>query len=70
MAGNVKVTVTEGYAVAAGGKQHGGGQTVNVDRDTADHWIASGWATAADTTSEPAEPAKTRRPNTGRQRRP
>ncbi len=65
MAGNVKVTVTEGYAVAVGGKQHGGGQTVNVDRDTADHWIASGWATAATT-----KPAKTRRPNTGRQRRP
>ncbi len=66
MAGTVKVTVNEGWAVAVDGKQHGGGQAVNVDRDTADHWIASGWATAADTTTKPA---KTRRPNTGRQRR-
>ena len=67
MAGNVKVKVNEGYAVAVDGKQHGGGETVNVDRDTADHWIESGWATAADT---PAKPAKTTRPNTGLRRRP
>ena len=67
MAGTVKVTVTEGWAVAVDGKQHGGGQAVNVDRDTADHWIASGWATAVKT---PANPAKTTKPNTGRQRRP
>ena len=67
MAGNVNVTVTEGYAVAVDGRQHGGGQTVNVDRDTADHWIASGWATAVKTT---AKPAKTTKPDTGRQRRP
>ena len=77
MAGNVKVTVTEGYAVAVDGKQHGGGQTVNVDRDTADHWIASGWAKPAKATVKPAKPAKatvkpaakTPKPNTGRQRR-
>ena len=66
MAGTVTVTVNHGWAVAADGKQHTGGQTVNVDQDTADHWITSGWATAADTTPQPA---KTRRPNTGRQRR-
>ncbi len=71
MAGNVKVTVTEGYAVAVDGRQHGGGQTLNVDRDTADYWIASGWATAVKTTAKPAKPAaKTTRPNTGRQPRP
>ncbi len=58
MAGNVKVTVTEGYAVAVDGRQHGGGQTLNVDRDTADHWIASGWATAADTTTKPSQDAQ------------
>ncbi len=68
MAGDVTVTVNHGWAVAADGKQHSGGQTVNVDQDTADRWIASGWATAVDTTAKP--PAKTSRPTTGRQRRP
>ncbi len=59
MAGNVKVTVTEGYAVAVDGKQHGGGQTVNVDRDTADHWIASGWATTGQTAKRSARARRT-----------
>ena len=68
MAGNVKVTVNEGWAVAVDGKQHGGGQTVNVDRATADHWIESGWATEVKSTAKPA--AKTSRPTAGRQRRP
>ena len=66
MGGKVKVTVNEGWAVAVDGKQHGGGQTVNVDRDTADHWIESGWATEV----KPAKPAKPTRPSTGRHRRP
>lgn len=49
----VRVTVTDGYAVYSDGKQHGGGSVLTVDTDTAEQWIANGWAT-------PAPPVKAR----------
>jgi hypothetical protein len=41
--GTVKVRVREGWAVFDGHAQRGGGQTLDVDPDTAEQWLAAGW---------------------------
>ncbi len=46
-AAKVKVRVADGWAVYADGVQRGGGETVEVDQETAERWCAAGWATAA-----------------------
>jgi len=43
MAGTVRVTVREGWAVFDGTVQRGGGETVEVDADTAEQWETAGW---------------------------
>ncbi len=65
MAGK-RITVNKGWAVYLNGEQVPGGETVAVDQDTAEHWIARGWATeakapaarAAGTTKTPKAAAK------------
>jgi hypothetical protein len=41
----VTVTVAERTQVNVDGVLHGGGDTVEVDPDTAERWVAAGWAT-------------------------
>ena len=43
MVATVKVKVREGWAVYDGKVQRGGGETVEVDPETADGWLAAGW---------------------------
>ncbi len=43
MAGTVKVTIRDGWAVFHDGEQHGGGTVIEVDNETAEYWIAGGW---------------------------
>ncbi len=42
-AATVKVRVREGWAVYDGHAQRGGGETLDVDPDTAVEWLAAGW---------------------------
>ena len=42
-AAKVTVKVVEGWAVYDGKTQRGGGETVEVDRATADAWLQAGW---------------------------
>lgn len=48
-----RITITEGYAVYVNGDQVPGGATVAVDQDTAEHWIARGWAVEAKAATKP-----------------
>ncbi len=48
-----RVAVLHGWAIFHDGAQHGGGTVLTVDADTAEQWIANGWAT-------PAPPVKAR----------
>ncbi len=59
MTGKRRVTVNDGWAVYVHGEQVNGGQTVDLDTDTAEYWIDRGWATAAD---PPAKPKRRRTP--------
>jgi hypothetical protein len=43
MSDKVKVTVVNGWAVYADGEQRHGGEVVEVDRGTAEHWQSRGW---------------------------
>ena len=43
MAATVKVRVREGWAVYDGKAQRGGGETLEVDPDQAEEWLAAGW---------------------------
>lgn len=56
MAGTVKVEVKHGWSVLDGTAQRNGGEHLDVDPDTAEQWIAAGWAEKVD---KPA--ARTRR---------
>ncbi len=58
-----RITINEGWAVYVNDDQVPGGNTVAVDDDTADHWIARGWATEAKPVKAAAKaPAGTREP--------
>ncbi len=39
----VKVRVREGWAVYDGATQRGEGETLDVDPDEAERWLAAGW---------------------------
>jgi len=39
----VRVRVRDGWAVFDGDVQRGGGETLDVDPDTAEQWVAAGW---------------------------
>jgi hypothetical protein len=39
----VKVRVRDGWAVYDGKAQRGGGETVEVEPETADEWLVAGW---------------------------
>lgn len=63
-----KLRVADGRAVCPPGRsQHvTGGQVVEVDADTAAHWIARGWAEPVDDEPEAAAPKMPKRPITTR----
>ncbi len=44
MAGTVKVTICDGWAVFHDGEHRTGGTVVEVDNETAGYWIERGWA--------------------------
>lgn len=47
----VRVRVRDGWAVYDGTAQRGEGETVNVDPDTAEQWLAAGWVERVTTTT-------------------
>ncbi len=51
MSAKRRVRVLEGWSVYVADERRNGGDEVEVAADTANHWIASGWA-------EPVEDAK------------
>lgn len=67
MAAKTRVTVAEGWAVYVHGQQHSGGDTVEMDTDTALHWIRRGWAVEATGTTTKAKTGTTTTTN-GRSR--
>ena len=70
----VKVRVLDGWSVYDGKVQRGGGETVEVDPETADGWLAAGWvektssmpkkktSTSTSTTTKAAATRTRRRP--------
>lgn len=58
--GTTTVTVAQGWAVYDGTEQRHAGATLDVDRETAQQWLASGWVTEtpAKTTRTPARSAQ------------
>ncbi len=44
MAASVKVKVRDGWLVYDGQQQRSAGETVETDPDTAEQWVAAGWA--------------------------
>jgi hypothetical protein len=45
--GTMRVTVKDGWAVYDGNQHVNGGETVTVDTDTANEWLAAGFVTPA-----------------------
>ena len=43
MSTTVRVKVRKGWSVYDGERQRGGGETVTVDADLAEEWLAAGW---------------------------
>ena len=48
MTGTVKVEVKRGWSVFDGTAQRNGGEQLDVDPETAEHWVAAGWAEKVD----------------------
>ncbi len=51
----VTVTIAHGWAVFIDGRHHGGGERVEADQATAEHWIRRGWGR---TSAEDSRPRK------------
>jgi hypothetical protein len=48
MTATVKVKVRDGWLVYDGQQQRSAGETVDTDPDTAEQWVAAGWAETVD----------------------
>ncbi len=60
MAGTVKVTIRDGWAVFHDGEHRTGGTVVEVDNETAEHWIERGWASPGENKPAAKRKAPTR----------